>query len=311
MLVSSSYGYEVHGMCSNKFRPPIIKCCVMATQGLTEMACEEGISGSVKQHSEMTICQVRLRRMKVNTKPCRVDLLKQSQTQICLPYEIQSQTCLLDMIKCRVRLMRLKIDVKPCRVELARLSHRQTSSVDKTLSEVLLPDLLQFQPQPRTVKQRIKNSQLLSKYNSDYQDDLFNQIPARGRRFSLLSTTSSESDDNMSTTSTSSTGPLLPWPVTKTKSPSQPSTPTTPTTDLASFQHCAFIHQRLKERGARPARTRRSSSRTRSSWRRGGSRAEQFKEMVGQVKAVAQGEENITWLGYDSAVESYFSDLDM
>ena len=156
----------------------------------------------------------------------------------------------------------------------------------------------------------MKNSLLLSKYNSDYQDDLFDQIPAMGRSFSLLSTTSSESEGNMSTTSTSSTGPLLPWPVSNTKSTSQPSTPTTPTTDLASFQHCAFIHQRLKERGARPARTKRRSSKTRSCWMSGGSRAEQFKEMVGQVNAVAQGVENITWSGYDSGVESYFPDMD-
>ena len=42
-----------------------------------------------------------------------------------------------------------------------------------------------------------------------------------------------------------------------------------------------------------------------------GSRAEQFKEMVGQVKAVIQGDEKIAWSGYDSGVESYFSDVDI
>lgn len=248
--------------------------------------------------------------MKVNIKQCKVELSQQT----FLPYVIKSQTCLPGMRQCRVRLRKFKIATKPCRVELATLSHRETSPAGKTLSQVVLGELLQFQPQPRTVRQRMKNSQLLSKYNSDYQDDLFDQMPSMGRGFSLLSTTSSQSDDNMSTTSTasnSSTGPLLSWPVTNSKSPSQPSTPLSPTTDLGSFQHCAFIHQRLKERRARPSSaSRRSCRRARSCWRRRHRSAEEFKEMVGQVKAVVQGEENSTWSGYDSGVESYFSDVD-
>ena len=93
-------------MWSNKSSPPIIKFCVMATQGLPEMTCEDIISGSVKQPREMMICQVRLRKMKVNTKPCRVDILKHLPTQTYLPYEIQSQKCLLGMMKCKVMLRR-------------------------------------------------------------------------------------------------------------------------------------------------------------------------------------------------------------
>ena len=82
----------------SKFRPPIIKCYVMVTEGLTEVTCEEIIS--VKQTREMMMCQVRLRRMKVNFKPCMIDLSKQLQAQTCLP----------DMMQCGVMLRRLKID---------------------------------------------------------------------------------------------------------------------------------------------------------------------------------------------------------
>ena len=171
------------------------------------------------------------------------------------------------------------------------------------------PEMLQFNPQPRTVKQRMQNCQVLAKYNSSYQDDISEKMPPTGSKVRLLTTTdSSDSEDTLSMTSTtSSTGPLLSWPASRTRSPP---TPSTPCKDLASFQHCAYLHSRLKQAGTRTWR--RSSI---GSWKSGRSRSDQFKKMVEQVKtATEEGAEMINSEDEDvddSGVDSYFSDVEL
>ena len=108
------------------------------------------------------------------------------------------------------------------------------------------------------------------------------------------------------TSTTFSTGPLLSWPASRSRSPS---TPSTPCTDLASFQHCAYLHSRLKQAGTRTWR-RRSSIR---SWKSGRSKSDQFKKMVEEVKTVNEEEADMINSEdvdeYDSGVEEYFSDV--
>ena len=185
-------------------------------------------------------------------------------------------------------LRKMKIQMTPCWVILPRLTQRHTILNSQMQLQKYTPEMLQFNPQPRTVKQRIQNCQVLAKYNSSYQDDIFDKMPPTGSKVRLITTTdSSDSEDTLSVTSTtSSTGPLLSWPASRTRSPS---TPSTPCTDLASFQHCAYLHSKLKQAGTRTWR--RSSIR---SWKSGRSRSDQFKKMVEQVKtATEEGAEMI------------------
>ena len=66
-------------------------------------------------------------------------------------------------------------------------NHRQkTAHQSRKLSK--LPVLIQFHLQPRSVKQRIENCQLLEQYNLGYQDDVFAKISPIKRKVRLLTT---------------------------------------------------------------------------------------------------------------------------
>ena len=137
--------------------------------------------------------------------------------------------------------------------------------------------MLQFHPQPRTVRQRVENCQLISDYNSGYQDDVYDHISLAARSFSLLdsSFSSSLSEDSMSVTSSSSTGPLLAWPAQRSSTPIKSSTPPTPSPIMASFKHLAFIHKRINEKNNH---IRKKVCKKRLEMRRRGSREKQVKK---------------------------------
>ena len=179
---------------------------------------------------------------------------------------------------------------------LTRQSHSPMQ--DKTV-------LQQLHLQPRSVRQRVENCQLLEQYNLGYQDDVFDQISPIKRKVGLLTTSSSSSsEDSFSvTSSSSSTGPILSWPVPRSSTPMKQ---TTPVSKLASFQHCAYLHKRLKKKRTLGRRVDRTKS-NKMSWR--GDRDKQFKEMVDQVTAVTVGEDSLMTEDVSGEeVESYFSE---
>ena len=169
-------------------------------------------------------------------------------------------------------------------------------------------DLLKFLPQPRTVRQRVESCQILSKYNSGYQDDMFDQISPINRKVSLLSTSSSLSEDSMSVTSSSSTGPLLAWPVPISITPIKSSTPAG---KLLDFQHLAFIHKRIKEKKVSNLKKKKSSKK-RLEVRGKESMEKQFKKLHKEIALNVVEEINIgddEGFGEYEEMESYFSDM--
>ena len=135
------------------------------------------------------MCQVEIRRIKVQTRPCRIDVAKLHHSVMNSVDLGKFQKCLLDIFQCRVMLRKMKIQMTPCRVILPRLTQRHTMLTGLMQLQTYTPEMLQFNPQPRTVKQRMKNCQVLAKYNFSYQDDIFDKLALTGSKVRLLTTT--------------------------------------------------------------------------------------------------------------------------
>lgn len=122
-----------------------------------------------------------------------------------------------------------------------------------------------FHPEPKTIKQRMENRDLLNAFNEDYEDDLF-QSEQKKTRCSLLnndsdsSSTSSESFNSPSWLSRSPSYPKLerentPLWYRKYKEESEVNL------DAAnSFKHVAFIHKIMKNSSAKTKKSTEVSS---------------------------------------------------
>merc|ERR1719193_1383385 len=106
---------------------------------------------------------------------------------------------------------------------------------------------------PKTVKQRMNNEQLLRLYHHGHQDDVFESISPIKKR-PLLSDSSVMSDSNecsSASSSHSSLGPVHSWPVLSTSTPKKNerlSFPLNPVDSNCQYQHCAYIHKKLREK---------------------------------------------------------------
>jgi hypothetical protein len=184
----------------------------------THCGVKKSVQGAMRRCAMMAVC-----------KKCRVMVdsggVTVSDTAAMFPDMNNNIT------ECCVRVRRLtSLEItKPCRVMIGR----------QCLPAVDL--MLQFHPHPRTVRHRLQNHQLLLKYNEGYQDDVFDTISPIMRKTSLLSDSSNLSEDSFSVTSNTSCGPLLPWPA-----PSPRSSTPAKTSSLGTYQHWAYVHQRVK-----------------------------------------------------------------
>ena len=204
------------------------------------------------------------------------------------------------------RIIQIEVEQKEnALVEINKLEEK-LAFLDEDLAKKR--EMIKFHPQPRTVRQRVENCQLLCQFNSEYQDDVFDHISPIKMGASLLSISLSDSEDNLSVISSSSTGPLLTWPVPRYSTPTKPNTQAS---KLTSFQHQAFIHKRIKEKKKMLDSTgnekRRRCSRKRVI--RGRSSMDKKFKKLQQVIAVSAVEQSSYSEVVGEEMESYFSDV--
>ena len=108
---------------------------------------------------------------------------------------------------------------------------------------------------PKTIRQRMENEQLLQLYHRGHQDDIFESIsPIKKRPLLSDSSVMSDSNQSPSASSRSSIGPIQSWPVLATSTPKKDerlSVPFSLVSDPCQYQHCAYIHKKLKEKKPR------------------------------------------------------------
>jgi len=146
--------------------------------------------------------------------------------------------------------------IKPCRVLLERKV--ETVRLDKVDHVDKVMHRMEMLPKPKTIKQRMKNEQLLRLHHHGHQDDVFESISPIKKR-PLLSDSSVMSDNNecSSASSHSSIGPVHSWPVLSTSTPKKNdrlSFPLNLDDSNCQYQHCAYIHKKLKEKRPRELR---------------------------------------------------------
>ena len=205
--------------------------------------------GDVNNNGEkVKVCRIDLEIVDTSKliKPCRVMLERKKSRE----HENHEQEKV-----CRIALERIATSqlIKPCRVMLERkksLVHENQAG--HHFYHVMSQKL---HVKPKTIRQRMENEQLLQLYHHGHQDDIFDSIsPIKNRP--LLSDSSVMSDSNQSplASSGSSIGPIQSWPVLATSTPKKDerlSVPFSLVSDPCQYQHCAYIHKKLKEKKPR------------------------------------------------------------
>merc|ERR1719347_2552523 len=104
---------------------------------------------------------------------------------------------------------------------------------------------------PKTIKQRMENEQIFRLFHDGYQDDIFDTLSPIKKQCLLAdnSVLSDKDNTDFKASSHSSLSPILSWPVLPTSSTPKktylsPQLHSNPST----YQHCAYIHKKLKER---------------------------------------------------------------
>ena len=156
---------------------------------------------------------------------------------------------------CRIDLERVATSqlIKPCRVKLERkksLVHENHAGYfQHVMSQVKL------HVKPKTIRQRMESEQLLQLYHRGHQDDNFESIsPIKKRPLLSDSSVMSDSNQSLSASSCSSIGPIQSWPVLATSTPKKDerlSVPFSLVSNSCQYQHCAYIHKKLKEKKPR------------------------------------------------------------
>merc|ERR1712179_317783 len=153
---------------------------------------------------------------------------------------------------------------------------------------------------PKTIKQRMKNEQLLRLYHHGHEDDIFESTSPIKKR-PLLSDSSVMSDKNecSATSSHSSIGPVHSWPGLSTSTPKKNdrlSFPLNPDDGNCQYQHCAYIHKKLNEKRPRELRKNRKRLQLMNEKRNFDSLVDLVKENENREKAIER-----------TLCESYFS----
>ena len=102
---------------------------------------------------------------------------------------------------------------------------------------------------PRSVKQRMENEALLLQYHRGYQDDVFESISPIKKK-GLLLDSSNMSEEEFSPSSCSSVGHVRSWPA-MSSTPYKEEEGLIRTPISCTYQHCAYMHKKLRERKAR------------------------------------------------------------
>jgi len=152
---------------------------------------------------------------------------------------------------CRVNVRKLGSSqlIKPCRVMIERKI--EISCVEQVDGcRYLQQDRWRININPKTIKQRIENEELFRLFHVGYQDDIFDTLSPIKKQCLLADNSVLSDDDKTDSTASShfSSSPILSWPVLPTSStPKKTHLSPKLHSDPSTYQHCAYIHKKLKE----------------------------------------------------------------
>ena len=206
-------------------------------------------NGDVNNNNEkVKVWKVDLERIPASqlTKPCWI-MLERKKSLMHDNHE-EVKVCKVDLD--RIATSQL---TKPCRVMLERKKSLVHENHAGYFQHVM--GQIKLHVKPKTIRQRMENEQLLQLYHRGHQDDIFESIsPIKKRPLLSDSSVMSDSNQSLSASSCSSIGPIQSWPVLATSTPKKDerlSVPFSLVSDSCQYQHCAYIHKKLKEKKPR------------------------------------------------------------